>query len=301
MPNENIYSQTGAAAGTFRATLALREEVEAAAQDRRPEILARIAREVRATIVRTIARARMGHVGGDLSVTDILTTLYFSVLRVRPGEPAWPDRDRLILSKAHCAVALYSVLAKAGFIPLDWLEQFARPLSPLNGHPNRRRVPGVEANTGALGHGLPFGVGCAIAALLAGSLRRVYVVLGDGELQEGTNWEAAMLGGHRRLANLTAVVDRNGLQQGARTETTNQLEPLAEKWRSFGWEVFEVDGHDHRVLLEALQRPTSDRPRCLIARTIKGKGVSFMEDEVVWHHKVPSGGQVDAALEELGR
>jgi transketolase len=279
----------------------LRRLVEGAEPAQRAVHLRRIATDVRASVLRMIAAAKLGHVGGDLSVTDILTTLFFGVLRVDPHDPAWPDRDRFILSKGHCAAALYSVLAKAGFISEDILPSFMAPLSPLNGHPNRRKVAGVEANTGPLGHGLPIAVGCAIAARLAGSSRRVYVVVGDGELQEGSNWEAAMTAGHRQLAHLTAIVDRNGLQQGARTEATNRLEPLADKWRAFGWEVVEVDGHDHAALLEALGRAPGDRPRFVIARTVKGKGVSFMEDGVEWHHKVPSPEQVQKALAELGR
>jgi transketolase len=181
------------------------------------------------------------------------------------------------------------------------LSQFMAPLAPLNGHPDRRKVPGVEANTGPLGHGLPIAVGCAIAARLSRSSRRVYVVLGDGELQEGSNWEAAMTAGHRQLSNLTAVVDRNGLQQGARTEATNRLEPLADKWKAFGWEVVEVDGHDHAALLEVLARSPGGGPRFVIAHTVKGKGVSFMEDGVEWHHKVPSAEQLEKALAELRR
>jgi transketolase len=279
----------------------LRSQVEAVDLAQRPEQLRRISNDIRASILRMIFRAKLGHVGGDLSVTDILTTLYFGVLRVDPSDPAWPDRDRFILSKGHCAAALYSVLAKAGFFSEDLLAQFMAPLSPLNGHPNRNKVPGVEANTGPLGHGMPIAVGCAIAARLSGSSRRVFVVVGDGELQEGSNWEAAMAAGHRQLSNLCAVVDRNGLQQGARTEATNRLEPLADKWRAFGWEVAEVDGHDHAALLEVLGRAPGDRPRSIIARTVKGKGVSFMEDGVEWHHKVPSSEQVETALRELGR
>jgi len=277
----------------------LRRQVEAVEPGRRADLLARTAQDLRATIVRTVAGAGIGHLGGDLSVIDILTTLYFGVLRVRPDEPGWADRDRLILSKGHSAVSLYAVLARAGFMPEGLLQQFACPLSPLGAHPNRRKVPGVEANTGALGHGLPFGVGCALAARMDGSSRRVFVVLGDGELQEGSNWEAAMLAGHRRLVQLTAVVDRNGLQQGARTEDTNRLEPLADKWRSFGWEVEKVDGHDHGALLAVLTRSPADRPRCVLARTVKGKGVSFMEGRAEWHHRVPVLAQVEAALKEL--
>ena len=280
---------------------ALRRQVDAADPAARPALLQRFATDVRASVLRMIAKAKLGHVGGDFSVTDILTTAYFGVLRVAPGDPAWPDRDRFILSKGHCSAALYSVLAKAGFFPEALLAEFMAPLSPLNGHPNRNKVPGVEANTGPLGHGLPVAVGCAIAARLSGSSRRVLVVVGDGELQEGSNWEAAMAAGHRQLSSLTVVIDRNGLQQGARTEATNRLEPLGDKWRAFGWEVVEVGGHDHAALLEVLGRAPGDRPRAVIARTVKGKGVSFMEDGVEWHHKVPSPEQVQQALEELGR
>jgi transketolase len=259
------------------------------------------ARHIRHSIVTTIGKAKLGHVGGDLSVTDILTTVFFSVLRYDASDPTWPDRDRFILSKGHCSVALYSTLALAGYIPESLLSSFAEPLSPLNGHPNRRKVPGVESNTGPLGHGLPVGVGCAIAARLARADWRTFVVLGDGELQEGSNWEAAMAAGHRKLSHLTAIVDRNRLQQGAKTEDTNALEPLADKWRSFNWEVVEVDGHDYDALYAALSAPSGTQPRCVIANTHKGRGVSFMEDRVEWHHKVPSPAQIDAALEEIAR
>jgi len=184
-------------------------------------------------------------------------------------------------------------------MPLEALSTFMQPLSALNGHPNRRKVPGVEANTGPLGHGLPIAVGCAIAAKLARASWRTFVVLGDGELQEGSNWEAAMCGGHQKLDNLVAVVDRNRLQQGARTEDTNRLEPLADRWRAFGWDAVECDGHDHAALYEAFVSPHEGRPRCVIAKTTKGKGVSFIEDRVEWHHKVPSPEQIELALKEL--
>jgi len=246
-----------------------------------------------------IGKARLGHVGGDLSVTDILTTLFFGVLRLDPTDPTFADRDRFILSKGHCSAALYSTLALRGFFPPDWLATFMQPLSRLNGHPNRRKVPGVEANTGPLGHGLPIGVGSAIASRLSRRNWRTFVVLGDGELQEGSNWEAAMSAGHRGLDDLCAVVDRNRLQQGARTEDTNRLEPLADKWRAFGWDVVELDGHDHDALFRAFTAARSGRPLCVIANTIKGKGVSFIEDRVEWHHKVPSSEQMELALKEL--
>ena len=261
--------------------------------------LAAAATHIRRSVLTTIGTAKIGHVGGDLSVTDILTTLFFSVLRYDAADPAWPQRDRFILSKGHCAVSLYSTLALAGFIPESLLPTFAGPLSRLNGHPNRRKVPGVESNTGPLGHGLPVGVGCALAAKLARADWRTYVVLGDGELQEGSNWEAAMAAAHGKLANLTAVVDRNRLQQGAKTEETNALEPLADKWTSFGWDVVSIDGHDYDALYAALSARGDARPRCVIANTHKGRGVSFMEDGVSWHHKVPSPEQVELALKEL--
>ncbi len=274
-------------------------EIAAAPEAERRRRLAATSREVRRSVVAMIAEARAGHIGGDLSVTDILTTLYFGVLNVDPSAPRLPDRDRFILSKGHCSAALYSVLALRGFLGSESLQSFMKPLSPLNGHPNRRKIPGVEANTGPLGHGLPIGVGSAIASRLSGRNWRTFVVLGDGELQEGSNWEAAMSAGHRGLDNLVAIVDRNRLQQGARTEETNRLEPLADKWRAFGWETVEVDGHDHGALYDRFVAPRAGKPLCVIANTIKGKGVSFIEDRVEWHHKVPSPEQVHLALGEL--
>ncbi|WP_328472362.1 transketolase [Actinoplanes sp. NBC_00393] len=278
-----------------------RQEITDAGPERRREMLRQRANQSRTADLHMIGRAGLGHVGGDMSVLDILTTLFFAVLRVDPEKPDWPDRDRFVLSKGHTAGALYATLAAAGFFPEEELDSFIAPMSPLNGHPNRVKVPGVETNTGPLGHGLPVSVGMAVAGRLAASARHVYVVLGDGELQEGSNWEAAMTAGHRRLANLTAVVDRNRLQQGARTEDTNGLDPLDAKWRAFGWDVHEVDGHDHLALLEALTAPRTERPTCIIANTIKGRGVSFMENLVEWHHKVPSAEQISAATAELAR
>jgi transketolase len=258
-----------------------------------------LARRVRLSDLEMIGRAGLGHIGGDFSVIDILATLYGAVLNVDPARADDPERDRFILSKGHSAGALYSTLAHCGFFSLDELRSFVQPMSALNGHPNRQKVPGVETNTGPLGHGFPVAVGCALAARLQRSNRRTFVVLGDGELQEGSNWEAAMTASHYRLSSLTAIVDRNWLQQGARTEETKQLEPLADKWRSFGWEVRDIDGHDYAQLLSAISSQGRDRPVCVIAKTVKGKGVSFMEDRVEWHHKVPSSDQVIAAREEL--
>lgn len=264
------------------------------------EEAARFARDIRELTLTTINRAGLGHIGGDFSVTDILATLYGRVLRVDPSNPSWANRDRFILSKGHAAVSLYSTLALSGFFPVSWLESFATPLSPLNGHPNRNKVPGVETNTGPLGHGFPVALGCALGAELQGSVRRTYVVIGDGELQEGSNWEAFMYGGHRKLTNLTVVVDRNRLQQGDRTENTNSLDPLDAKVEAFGWEARVIDGHDLEALHHAVTAP-SDRPVAVIAETTKGRGVSFIEDRAEWHHKVPSEEQVTLALKELAQ
>lgn len=280
---------------------ALRSRLGAADAQTKSALLSDAADRSRRAVLRMIGRARLGHVGGDLSVLDILTSLYAVVLNVDPERPAWPERDRFVMSKGHCAGALYATLAYSGFFPIAALDTFMAPLSELNGHPDRTKVPGVETNTGPLGHGLPVAVGAAIAGRLVRSPRRVVVVLGDGELQEGSNWEAIMTAGHRELDNLLAVVDRNRLQQGARTEATNRLDPLADRWRSFGWHAVEVDGHDHGRLLAAATSPAPGRPTCIIANTVKGKGVSFMEDRVEWHHKVPSPEQLDAALLELAR
>lgn len=278
----------------------LRAEI-AADPDSLATRLSAVADASRATAITMVAAARLGHIGGDLSVLDILTTLYGAVLRVDPLDPQQADRDRFILSKGHCSEALYVTLAWAGFFPSAELDRFNGPGSPLNGHANRNEVPGVETNTGALGHGLPVAVGCALGARLRGAPTRVYVVLGDGELQEGSNWEAAMAAAHQRLGNLVAVVDRNRLQQGARTEETNGLDPLTDKWRAFGWHVTEVDGHDHAAIRTAVTRPADDRPTCVVAHTVKGKGVSFMEDRAEWHHRIPTDEQLAAALVELAR
>ncbi len=278
---------------------AVRERIGAASDAEKAVILEDEARLARRSIIEMIAAAGQGHIGGDLSVTDLLTVLYAAVLRIDPAEPGKAGRDRFILSKGHCAAALYTALARAGYFPPSALATFLQPLSSLGGHPDRTKVPGVETNTGPLGHGLPIAVGQAIATKLQGGDARVFAVMGDGEMQEGSNWEALMAASHHRLDNLVAIVDRNRLQQGARTEDTNGLDPLDEKLAAFGCEVRIVDGHDHLALLEALRPAEQGRPVAVIANTIKGKGVSFIEDRVEWHHKVPSADQVRQALEEL--
>jgi transketolase len=282
--------------GRAREYRELGKRIRGAGLDTAAGELERLSVTVRRSVIEMIDTAQMGHVGGDLSVTDVLVACYWGVLTVDPERPDWPERDRLVLSKGHCAAALYSTLAHCGFFPTRELATYMAPLSPLNGHPNRVKVPGVETNTGPLGHGFPVATGCALGAQLDGASWRTVVVLGDGEMQEGSNWEAAMTAAHYGTSSLTAIVDRNGLQQGARTAETKSLEPLDDKWRAFGWEVREVDGHDHRGLLEALAPSTTGRPVAVIANTVKGKGVSFM---VEWHHKVPDREQVALALAEL--
>ena len=257
------------------------------------ELLEVRAREKRRRIIEMIARAGLGHIGGDLSVTDILTTLYDGVLAIDPTEPDRDDRDRLVLSKGHCAAALYTSLATVATSPTDELDTFMQPLSALNGHPNRNKVPGVETNTGPLGHGLPFAVGTAMAAKLRGTLARVR------DRSATANAGRQQLGGAdgrrpRPSRQPVVVVDRNRLQQGDRTEETNALDPLADKLAAFGFEVREIDGHDYRALLDAFAPSTTGKPVAVIANTIKGKGVSFIEDRVEWHHKVPNAEQVAA-------
>ncbi|MGW2093568.1 transketolase [Promicromonospora sukumoe] len=261
------------------------------------------AHQVRRRSIQTVHDARLGHVGGEFSITDVLVTLYLHAMNISPEQVAGadPERDRLVLSKGHTANALYTVLAAGGYIAPEALRTFAQPASMLNGHPARSKVSAVEASTGPLGHGLPIAVGTALAGKIDGSARRTFVLLGDGELQEGSNWEAFMTAGHHRLGRLCAVVDRNRLQQGARVTDTNDLEPLADKLVAFGWHVVEVDGHDHGALADvfALVPDTSGRPTAVIAHTDKGYPVSYMRDQVAWHHKVPTAEDVAVALAEL--
>lgn len=247
--------------------------------------------------------AKLGHTGGDLSSADILATLYLGeILHIDPDRPHWPQRDRFVMSKGHCSGAFYSTLALRGFFPIEQLKTFMDPLSMLNGHPDRNKLPGVEANTGPLGHGLPIAVGMALGARMRKESWRVFVLVGDGELQEGSNWEAAMCAQQHNLDNLVVIVDRNRLQQGDFTENTICMEPLADRWSAFGFAVKEVDGHDHLALAEAFSALPieSGMPSCFIARTTKGKGVSFAENKAAWHHGVPTKEQLELAARELG-
>lgn len=256
--------------------------------------------EYRRTILRIIKQARAGHTGGDLSSVDILNVLYNSVLQVSPATFSDPNRDRYIQSKGHCVEALYTVLADRGFFPPEELDTLGKYQSPFIGHPTRS-VPGIEQNTGALGHGLSVAVGMALAAKLDQRRYRVFTLLGDGELDEGSNWEASLAAAHYKLDNLTVIVDRNGLQITGPTESVNPLEPLAEKFRTFGYAVREVDGNDTQALVEVFsQLPfEAGKPNLVLAYTIKGKGVSFIENSVKWHHRVPTDEELDAAWHEL--
>jgi transketolase len=266
------------------------------------EHIAEAARQIRIQDLKLVHYAGAGHIGGDLSAIDILATLYGAVLNVTPETAEDPERDRFILSKGHVAGALYTTLAAFGFLPVDDLATFLKPMSKLNGHPNRNYVRGVEANTGPLGHGLPIAVGHALSAKLDVSRRRTYVLVGDGELQEGSNWEAMMAASQYELDRLTVIADRNRLQQGATVRETNDLEPLDQKAAAFGFAVVEVNGHDHAELYDVLSsvpfRP--GKPTFVIAHTHKGHPISFMSNNAAWHHKVPSADQLNLALDELG-
>ena len=244
-------------------------------------------RALRWMVVDAMVAAGRGHLGPALSLIEILRVLYDEVLRVRPSEPLWPDRDRCILSKGHGCLALYALLADKGFFPVAELATFCATDSRLGGHPEHGLIPGVEASTGALGHGLSIGVGMALAQRMKGRVSRVFVVLGDGELNEGSVWEAAMAAGKHRLANLTAIVDYNKLQSYGPTSLVQDLEPLADKWRSFGFAVAEANGHDLADLRGAFACLPLDRekPSAIICHTVKGKGVPLAENNPDWHHK----------------
>jgi transketolase len=254
----------------------------------------------RADVITMIHRANSGHTGGALSCLDILVCLYYGVMDVRPGEPLWPGRDRFVLSKGHCVEGLYAILADTGFFPKEEMRSFSRPGSRLTGHPNTS-VPGIEMCTGALGHGLSAGVGMALGAKRGDADYSTFVLLGDGELAEGSVWEAAMAGSHYGLDNLVAIIDRNGLQISGGTESVMALEDLPAKWRAFGWDVAEADGHDLAELLTYFHNiKQNGNPHCLIAHTVKAKGLPFAENDPAWHHKVPNAEQVLAGYAALG-
>lgn len=260
-----------------------------------------LARNIRIRAARMVHRANSSHIGGAFSMADLLAVLYHDVLRVRPDDPHWPDRDRFILSKGHATAILYAVLAERGFFPMEELESFGADGSRLMAHVSHT-VPGVEFSTGSLGHGLGFAVGRALAALRVGRDWRVFVMLSDGELDEGSNWEAILAAPQHGLSNLVAIVDYNKIQSLGSVPEVLELDPLADKFRAFRWAVREVDGHDHAAIREALGSLPfeAERPSCLIAHTIKGKGVDYMQANLAWHYKAPNATQLEDALRQLG-
>ncbi len=256
--------------------------------------------ERRMDLVQMIYDAKTGHTGGALSSLDILVTLYYEIMNIDPQNPKWDDRDRFVLSKGHSVEGYYTILADLGFFPKEELKTFSRYKSRLIGHPTVK-VPGIEMNSGALGHGLSAAIGMALAGKMDGKAYKVYVLMGDGEQAEGSVWEAAMAAGHYQLDNLIAIVDRNRLQISGSTENVMHLEPFADKWKAFGWEVREVAGNDIARLVELFRKlpAVSGKPHMVIANTTKGKGISFMENAPKWHHGVPSDEQMQQALKEL--
>ncbi len=261
------------------------------------------AKQIRIDIINMIGGCASGHPGGSLSATDILAVLYFYKLKYNPTEPEWVDRDRLVLSKGHAAPALYSVLAEAGFFPRSYLTSLRQIGSSLQGHPDRSSLPGIDMSTGSLGQGLSISNGMALAAKMDKKSYRVYCIIGDGESQEGQRWEAAMHSGHRKIDNLTVILDSNKLQIDGKVADIKALEPIADKWKAFGWNVIEkIDGHNIKALADALDKAesTKGKPTIILADTIKGKGVSFMENNVDFHGKAPNKEEVTKALCDLG-
>ena len=260
-----------------------------------------LARRLRRHVVTMIGRAASGHPGGSLSAVEIVATLYFRVMRHDPNNPDWPERDRFVLSKGHAAPLLYAVLAESGYFPLEDLTTFRQLNSRLQGHTDRLRTVGVESTSGSLGQGLSVGIGMALAAKLDSQSHRIHVLLGDGECDEGQVWEAAMSAAHFKTDNLVAIIDRNGLQIDGPTCDVMDLEPFADKWRAFGWNAIDANGHDFDSLLKAFEkaRKVTGKPTVIIAATVKGKGVSFMENNLDFHGKAPNAEQVEIALKEL--
>jgi transketolase len=265
--------------------------------------LERMAVNVRCDIIEMIATAKAGHPGGSLSAADIVTALYFRVMNVNPRDPDWPDRDRFILSKGHACPVWYAALAERGYFDKVHLSTLRKLNSILQGHPDMRKTPGIDMTAGSLGHGLSAGLGMALSGKLRGKDYHVWVIVGDGESQEGSIWEAAMAAAKWKLDNLTAILDRNHLQNDGCVDTEMPIEPVADKWLAFGWNVVEIDGHAMGQVVEALEnaRTTKGKPTMIIAHTIKGKGVSFMENVAEWHGKAPCAEEAACALGDIRR
>jgi transketolase len=260
-----------------------------------------LARRIRRHAVDMTHLGQSSHVGSVLSMADIIAVLYGHVMRVDPADPHWVGRDRFILSKGHAGAGIYAALAECGFFPVEKLRTHYQDGSDLSGHVSHKGIPGVEFSTGSLGHGLPVATGMAKAGQLDRANHRIFVVLSDGECDEGSNWEAALFAAHHKLSNLVVIVDFNKIQSLAPVAETLALEPFADKWLSFGWDVRQVDGHDHKALSSAMSTRSGDenRPLCVLAHTTKGKGVSFMENSVLWHYRTPQGDEYAAACREL--
>ena len=259
------------------------------------------AREIRISIIEMVHRANSGHVGGSLGATDIVIALYYHIMQKRPDDPDWAGRDRFILSKGHCTPVIYAVLADCGYFPKTDLASFRRPGSHLQGHPYQPKTPGIDASTGTLGIGISTSLGMALAAKLKKQTHYYYVLCGDGEIQEGQVWEAAMFANKYKLDNVIAFVDRNYLQTDGNTENIMPLDPLRPKWESFGWKVWEIDGNNFEQIIQAVEEAKANKagPSMIIANTVKGKGVSFMEGHVDWHGKPPGKEEFENAMKEL--
>lgn len=262
---------------------------------------AALAKRIRLHSLNMTSRSGASHVGSSLSMADLLAVLYDRVLHIDPQQPEAPDRDRFILSKGHGCAALYAVLAERGFFPMDWLDRYYQDNAELAGHATHKNVPGVELSTGSLGHGLPVGTGMALAAKRNGAAYRVFCVISDGECDEGATWESALFAPQHRLDNLVVMIDYNKIQSLGRVKDVIDLEPLAAKWRAFGWATHEIDGHDLGAIdhvLTSIPLETG-RPTCVVAHTVKGKGVSFMEDKLLWHYRSAKGDELIQARAEL--
>ena len=263
--------------------------------------IASLARKIRVQTARMIHRAKSAHLGSAYSMVELLAVLYGRILRIDPKRPEAAERDRFVLSKGHACAALYAVLAEGGFFPEEWLEDFYRDGARLAGHATHAGVPGVEVSTGSLGHGLPIACGMALAGKRDGCGYRVFAMLSDGECDEGSTWEAILFAGHHKLDNLIAIVDYNKIQSLGSVKEVLDLDPLADKWRAFGWAVREIDGHDIAQIEQSLGAVPfeANRPSCIVAHTVKGKGVSFMENELLWHYRAPDEEELARALTEL--
>jgi len=267
------------------------------------EELEQMAATIRCDIIEMICTAAAGHPGGSLSATDVVTALYFRMMRVDPQKPDWPDRDRFILSKGHACPVWYAALAERGYFDKSHLGTLRRLNSILQGHPDMNKTPGIDMTAGSLGHGLSVGLGMALSAKLQQKGFHVWIVIGDGESQEGSIWEAAMSAPKWKLDNLTVIMDRNNLQNDFYVDDIMPIEPITDKWRAFGWNVLDIDGHDMAAVVQALEtaKAHKNQPTIIIARTIKGKGVSYMENICEWHGKAPSKEQAEIALNEIRR